>query len=192
MKIILGCECSGIVRDAFIRAGHDAVSVDLKPCKRPGPHIQDDIFNVMSQDHFDIGIFFPPCTYLAKCQMYRCVPSSFYWDKQQEALDFIKRIYNSSIPRIAIENPSGALTKLWRPPDQIVRPWWFGDIHSKEICLWLKNLPPLIATCYNTKRIPVVNHVNGRMSQELKSEIKSTFFPLVANAMALQWGSYHF
>jgi hypothetical protein len=109
-----------------------------------------------------------------------------------KGFEFFMKIYNSPQLHIAIENPIGALTRLFRPPDQIIYPWWFGDRHSKDICLWLKNMPPLIATVYNTKRIPVSNHVNGRMSQEQKSKIRSKFFPLVAHAMAHQWGTYKY
>jgi hypothetical protein len=192
MDIILGCECSGIVRDAFSSAGHNAISCDLKETLSPGQHIVGDILEVIYSQKFDFGIFFPPCKFLAKCQGFRCVPESFFWEEQKKAVQFVKDIYNSPIKSLAIENPSGALTRLFRPPDEIIYPWWFGDKHSKDIALWLKNCPPLIATVYNTKRIPVSNHVNGRMSSELKSQIKSTFFPLVAEAMATQWGSYKF
>jgi hypothetical protein len=190
MDIIVGCEMSGIVRNAFLSAGHNAISCDLKETLSPGPHIVGDILEVIYSQKFDFGIFHPPCTYLAKCQGFRCVPGSFYWEEQKKAVQFVKDIYNSPLKSLAIENPSGALTRLFRPPDQIIYPWWFGDPHSKDIALWLKKCPPLIATVYSTKRRPMQNHVNGRMSSHLKSEIKSKFFPLVAESMAKQWGSY--
>jgi hypothetical protein len=147
-----------------------------------------DVLEVAYSGRFDFAIFHPPCKYLAKCQGFRCVPESFFWEEQKKAVQFVKDLYNAPIPSIAIENPSGALTRLFRPPDQIIYPWWFGDPHSKDIALWLKNVPPLIATIYNTHRQPMYNHVNGRMSASQKSERKSMFFPLVAEAMAQQWG----
>ena len=187
MKVLVLCEYSGIVRNAFSSAGHEAYSCDLIPSISPGNHIIGDALNVLYSQNWDLVIGHPPCTYLCKAQLFRCKPGSKYELLQQSAVDFVKSIYNSPVEHIAIENPIGALSRLFRPPDQIIYPWHFGDIHSKEICLWLKNVPPLISTLYNTKRIPVSNHVNGRMSQAQKSMIKSKFFPLVADAMATQW-----
>lgn len=187
MKVLVACEYSGIVRDAFSSAGHDAYSCDLIPSISPGKHIIADAIETIYQYKWDLVIAHPPCTYLCKAQLFRCKPGTKYEMMQQTAVEFFKQIYYSPIKHIAIENPIGALTRLFRPPDQIIYPWQFGDIHSKDICLWLKNLPPLISTLYNTKRIPISNHVNGQMTQEQKSKIRSKFFPLVAQAMANQW-----
>lgn len=187
MKVLIACEYSGIVRNAFAAAGHDAWSCDLLPSDSQGNHIIGDAIEILNSYPWDFAIGHPPCTYLCKAQLFRCKPGTKFFLMQQTAVKFFKDMYNSPVKHIALENPSGALTRLFRPPDQIVHPWQFGDIHSKEIALWLKNVPPLISTCYNTKRIPVINHVNGRMSQEQKSKIKSKFFPLVAEAMANQW-----
>ena len=192
MKVLVACESSGIVRDAFKNAGHNAWSCDLVAALSPGQHFKKDCLQVLANEHFDLVIAHPPCTYLCKAQLWRCVPGSIYESLQSSALEFFLQIWNSPQERIAIENPIGALSRLFRPPDQIIYPWMFGDIHSKEICLWLKNVPPLISTCYNPKRIPVSNHTNGRMSQEQKSIIRSTFFPLVAEAMATQWSESYF
>jgi hypothetical protein len=103
------------------------------------------------------------------------------------AVEFVQALYAADIKHIAVENPIGILSRVFRKPDQIIYSNWFGDPHKKDICLWLKNLPPLICTCYNSRCQPVKNHTNGRMSQEQKSKIKSKFFPLVAKAMAHQW-----
>jgi hypothetical protein len=140
---------------------------------------------------WDLVIAHPPCTYLCKAQLFRCVPDSIYADLQKDAIDFFLAIWNSPQLCIAIENPIGALSRMFRPPDQIIYPWYFGDPHSKDICLWLKNVPPLISTCYSTRRQPVKNHTNGRMSQAQRSKIKSRFFPAIAEAMANQWTENH-
>ena len=116
------------------------------------------------------------------------------WDKSQErlhnrilAFEFIKELWSCSIPKIAIENPVGWLNKNWMPPSQITNPKFFGSPYSKEVCLWLKNLPPLIHTCHSPGLKKVSNHVNSRMSQAAKSKIKSKFFPEMAKEMANQW-----
>lgn len=189
LKILVACEYSGIVRDAFNRAGHDAMSADLLPSESPGKHYQGNVFDVLQNETFDMMIAFPPCTYLAQCQMAQMLNSKSRMRKALTAYCFVRRLFDADIPRIAIENPVGALSTIWRKPDQIVSPGNFGDNHSKKICLWLKNLSPLISTVYNNKKQPVSNHVNSRMSQALKSKIKSKFFPLVADAMANQWNS---
>lgn len=189
VNVLVCCEYSGIVRTAFSNAGFNSWSCDLLPTEIPGNHFQGDAIEFINSRAWDLIIAHPPCTFLSKVQLYRVTPGSKYEILQQTAIKFVKDIYNSPAEHIAIENPIGALSKKFRPPDQIIYPWWFGDIHSKEICLWLKNLPPLIATCYNTKRIPVANHVNSRMSQAHKSKIKSKFFPLVAEAFVNQWSN---
>lgn len=187
MKILVGCEYSGIVRDAFSALGHHAVSCDILPTDRPGEHIQGDLFEAMKMDRWDILIAHPPCTYLCNAQLWKCEIDIDRKEKQKHAMEFVNRIYNSDIPHIAIENPKGILSTKWLAPSQIIYPWQFGDPYRKDICLWLKNLPPLISTVYSTKRKSVSNHVNGRMSQAVKSKIKSKFFPGVASAMAIQW-----
>jgi hypothetical protein len=102
-------------------------------------------------------------------------------------MEFVNRVYNCNIKHIAIENPKGILSTQWLAPSMIIYPWQFGDPYRKDICLWTRNLPPLISTVYSTKRRSVTNHVNSRMSQALKSKIKSRFFKGVATAMANQW-----
>lgn len=187
MNILICCEYSGIVRNAFAKAGHYAISCDIINSQSPGLHIVGDCLPLLYAFKWDLVICHPPCTYLCKAQLFRCKPGTNFFLLQQLALEFFLKIWNSPQDHIVIENPIGALSRLFRPPDQIIYPWYFGDPHSKDICLWLKNVPPLIATLYNTRRQPVSNHVNGRMSKAQKSEIKSRFFPLVAEAMANQW-----
>lgn len=187
MKVLVCCEYSGIVRNAFSSAGHNAWSVDLLSSVSPGKHVIGNCLDLLYSQHWDLVIAHPPCTYLTKAQLFRCVPGSHYEFLQQQALQLFLDIFTSPPEHIAIENPSGALTRLFRPPDQIVQPWHFGNSHRKEIALWLKNLPPLISTLYNTKRRPMSNHTNSRMTQHQRSQIRSLFFPEVAQAMATQW-----
>lgn len=187
MKILIGCEYSGIVSQAFTDKGHYVLSCDLEPSDSFHNHYQGDIFKAINFKKWDMLICFPPCTYLAKCQFQRAYTSPVRYLKSIEASEFVHRLYYSDIPMVAIENPIGMLPKLWRNYDQLIYSDWFGDVHRKDICLWLKNLPPLIATKYNVTRKPVANHTNSRMSQALKSKIKSKFFPSVAEAMATQW-----
>lgn len=188
MDILVGCEHSGAVRDALISRGHNAVSVDLKPSPdaSPGTHYVGDIFDLLPGS-WDALIAFPPCTFLAKARLWDKSPARI--KGRSDALDFVLRLYYSGVPRVAIENPIGHLSAAFRPPDQIVYPWWFGDPYRKDVCLWLKDLPPLIATCYNPIRKPIANHVNGRMSPAMKSEIKSSWkwFPGMVDAMVSQW-----
>lgn len=187
MKVLVACEFSGIVAKAFRVKGHEAYSCDIIPGDIPEFHLQIDLFKAVSWLKPDLLIAHPPCTYLCKAQIWRIKNNEDRAVKMLDALWFVKQIWNLQVKHICIENPIGLLPKLIGTASQIIYPWWFGDKHSKDICLWLKNLPPLIATCYNTQRIPVSNHVNGRMSQAQKSHIKSKFFPLVADAMATQW-----
>ena len=186
MNILVACEYSGIVSAAFRAKGHYVLSCDLLPSDSPGNHYQGDLFDVLYYN-WDMMICFPPCTYLSAAGMSMCNNNPVRQAKQQEAIEFCHRLFCSPIPKIALENPRGALSTLWRKPDQTFQPWHFGDPHRKLTCLWLKNLPPLISTIYNTKRQSVFNHTNGRMNQATKSHIRSKFFPLVAEAMANQW-----
>lgn len=186
MKILVACEYSGIVSEAFAAAGHYVMSCDLLPSSFPN-HYQGSVFDILYSQAWDMLIAFPPCTYLCKAQFHLCFKSPGRYAMSLEAAEFIHKLYYSGIPKIAIENPIGLLPKIWRNYDQLVYSDWFGDPHRKDICLWLKNLPPLIATKYNVLRKPVRNHVNGQMNQALKSKIKSKFFPMVAEAMAKQW-----
>lgn len=186
MRVLVGCEYSGVVSQAFRAKGHSVMSCDWLPSDVPGEHYVGDVFDVINKG-FDLAVFHPPCTYLCNAGLHLCRGNKERSWKQLQAIDFVHRLYNCSIPMVAIENPKGILSTIWQPASQIIYPSMFGSVYRKDICLWLKNLPPLISTCYNTKRKSISNHVNSRMSQEQKSKIKSRFFPEVAAAMANQW-----
>lgn len=187
MKVLVACEYSGIVRDAFTAAGHYAMSADLEPSMSPGNHYQGDVFNIIDLEKWDLLIAHPPCTYLCKAQLFLCVPGSLRYQNQLDAVAFVRRLLSVNIEKIAVENPIGILSTVLRKPNQIVYPWQFGDPYRKDICLWTKNLPPLLPTTLSPGRKSVSNHVNSRMSPALKSKIKSRFFKGVAEAMASQW-----
>lgn len=142
MRVLVACEFSGIVRDAFIKRGHDAVSCDLLTTDKPGPHYQGDVMNIIN-DSWDMMIAFPPCTHL-------CVSGARWFkdkiDEQNLAIKFFKDLINCGIPRIAIENPIGIMSTRYRKPDQIIHPWMFGHPEQKATCLWLNNLPKLQET----------------------------------------------
>jgi hypothetical protein len=188
-NILIGCERSQVVTSAFLSSGLNCFSNDIDDSYGPFPekHLKMDIFEAVQLQKWDLLIAHPPCTYLCKAQLWKCSRNNERYIQMIKAIEFIKKIWSLDIERICIENPIGCLSTMWRRPDQIIYPWWFGDKHSKDICLWLKNLPPLIATIYNTQRIPMRNHVNSRMLQADKSTIKSKFFPLVAEAFVNQW-----
>lgn len=192
MKVLVGCEYSGIVSEEFAAKGHQVTSCDLN---HPGEnvrlrkHYQDDVFKIASLDQYDLAIFFPPCTYLCRASMAH-INSPGRKDSMSSALAFVRRLWSLPIDRIAIENPIGKLSTLWRRPSQIIYPWYYGDNYTKDICLWLKRLPRLngIPRILQPEKLrSVSNHVNGRMTQEVRSKIRSKFFPTVAAAMAQQW-----
>src|SRR5574343_1301681 len=135
MKILIACEYSGVVRDAFIKLGHEAMSCDLLPTDAPGPHYQGDVMDVLGAG-WDLMIAHPPCTHLAVSG------ARWFKDKQQEqqeALDFVRTLMDAPIPKIAIENPISIISSKIRKPNQIIQPWMFGHGETKATCLWLKN-----------------------------------------------------
>lgn len=146
MKILIGCEFSGIVREAFRRRGHDAWSCDLLPAEDHSPHhIQGDVLTVLEQG-WDLAVFHPPCTYLAVSGMHWTTRGLRDPKLTEDALEFVRRLLATPIPKIALENPISVISSRIRKPDQIIQPWWFGDDASKKTCLWLKNLPLLSPT----------------------------------------------
>lgn len=200
MRVLIGCEFSGRVRDAFLKRGHDAISCDLLPTEVPGPHFQGDVFDLLERETFDLIIAFPPCTHLSSS-------GAVYWKqkqadgRQQAAIAFVRKLHDAPVARIAIENPSGILSSVWRKPDQYFHPYYFGDPYRKRTGLWLKNLPSL----KNTKLVsPVANWHSGSTRggkkrdgtrttskfPSLKSgwRNRSLTFPGIAEAMAEQWG----
>ena len=144
-RVLVACEYSGRVRDAFIRGGHDAMSCDLLPTDVPGPHYQGDLRDVLYQG-WDLMICHPPCTYLCS--------SGLHWNKRtpgrqeltDESLDFVRLLLDAPIKHIALENPIGCISSQIRKPEQTIQPWQFGEDASKSTCLWLKNLPLLVPT----------------------------------------------
>ena len=182
MKVLVACEFSGIVREAFAKRGHDAWSCDLLPTEILGKHIQDDVLKHLN-DGWDLMIAHPPCTHLAVSG------ARWFKDKKQEqieAINFVINLWLAPIEKIAIENPVSVLSTQWRKPDQIIQPWMFGQGETKTTCLWLKNLPLL-------KPTKIVMGREGRVWKEPPSperwKNRSRTFQGVANAMAEQFGS---
>lgn len=181
MRVLIACEFSGTVRDAFIAKGHDAMSCDLMPTDKVGPHYQGDVFDVIN-DGWDLMIAHPPCTHLAVSG------ARWFKDKvteQAEALNFVQRLMNAHIDRICIENPVSIISSKIRKPDQTIQPWQFGHGETKRTCLWLKGLPKLVPT----------DIVDGRDQRIWKLppspdrwKIRSATFQGIADAMANQWG----
>ena len=198
MKILIACEYSGAVRDEFIRLGHDAMSCDLLPTDKPGPHYEGDVFDIIN-DGWDMMIAFPPCTHLALSG------SQWFAEKQKdgrqdEALQFVRDLMNADIPKIAIENPIGIISSRIRKYDQIIQPYMFGDPFQKSTCLWLKGLQPLVATDVvgkgefkeftnkkGIKKKQPMWYYDALKSANDRWKIRSQTFPGIAKAMADQW-----
>lgn len=187
VNVLVACECSGRVKTAFRNRGHNAWSCDLKPSEITDDkfHYQGNIMTIWYKQNWDLLIAHPDCTYLA-------VSGARWWKyrltEQQEAIDFVLWLADLPIPRIAIENPIGKLSTVWRKPDQIIQPWWFGDAETKATCLWLKGLQKLKPT---HNKPDVLKHSTWRMppSDHRKTDRARTFQG-IGNAMAEQWGIY--
>jgi site-specific DNA-cytosine methylase len=184
MRVLIACEFSGTVRDAFIKAGHDAISCDLLPTESfDGAHYCGDVFDIIN-DGFDLMIAHPPCTHLAVSGA-RHFAQKQASGVQQEALRFVSRLMDANIPKIALENPISIISSKIRKPEQIIQPWMFGHGETKATCLWLKNLPKLTPT----------NIVEGRADRIHKMppspnrwKERSRTYQGIADAMAEQWG----
>ena len=185
--MLVACEFSGAVRSAFIRAGHNAVSVDVLPSEKRGPHYTKDVLWVLERSRrvgwrWDLLIAFPPCTYLTRA-------GARWWaDRQQEqedALAFVRQLMAAPVPRIAIENPPGRIGTAIRPADQYVQPWQFGHGETKMTGLWLTNLPLLVPTSVVEGRTPRVHYAAPGPDRWKE---RSRTLPGVAAAMAAQWG----
>jgi hypothetical protein len=184
MRILVACEYSGKVRDAFRARGHDAMSCDILPTEQPGQHYQGDVFDIIN-DGWDLMIAHPPCTHLAVSGA-RHFAAKQASGVQQKAIDFFMRLANAPIPRIAIENPVCIMSSVWRKPDQIIQPWQFGHGETKATCLWLKNLPPLTPTNVVAGREARVHRMPP--SPDRWKE-RSRTYQGIADAMAEQWGA---
>jgi len=183
LRVLVACEFSGIVRDSFIAKGHDAISCDLLPTEKPGPHFQGDCrFDVIA-GNWDLIIAHPPCQYLA-------VSGARWWkEKQREqkkAIDFFMWFTNIPCEKVCIENPIGIMSTLYRKPDQIIQPWMFGHGETKATCLWLKGLPKLVPTNIVEGR----EHRIHRMAPGPdRARERSRTYSGIAAAMANQWGN---
>jgi hypothetical protein len=217
MKVLIACEESQAVCKEFRKLGHEAFSCDILPCSGGEPqwHIQRNVLNVLGkvpQNNFkgwDLMIAHPPCTYLSTAGV-RWFNEERYGDKaierkrlREEAIDFVLKLFNSNIPHIALENPRGYLSSMWRKPDQIIQPWQFGDSFNKPTCLWIKSLPLLKPTKIVDKGEMVTHKTKkGKLKTDSKwcydaikikdnverSKFRSKTFPGIAKAMAEQWG----
>lgn len=181
MKVLVACEESAVVREAFAARGHEAVSCDLLPTVIPGEHYQGDVFDIIEHG-WDMMIAFPPCTAIAVSGNGTYANSI----ERREGLAFVARLMMANIPRIAIENPVGIISTWIRKPDQYIQPWQFGHGETKKTGLWLQNLPLLVPT----------NLVAGREQRvwrmapsPTRSRDRSRTYPGIAQAMAEQWGS---
>jgi hypothetical protein len=195
MRILIACEYSGTVRDAFAAKGHYALSCDLLPTDASGLHYQGDVFDIIN-DGWDMMIAHPPCTYLSVSGMHWTTRGLRDPQLTEDALEFVRRLMAARIPRIAVENPISVISSRIRKPDQIINPWQFGHDASKRTCLWLKNLPLLMPTDIIAPRV-----VNGkkRWANQTDSgqnrlppsddrwKIRSETYTGIAQAMAEQW-----
>lgn len=197
MKVLVACEYSGAVRDAFIKEGHDAVSCDLLPSDVSGPHYQGDVMDIIGQG-WDLMVAHPPCTYLCS--------SGLHWNKRvqgraektEEALSFVSRLLSAPIPMIALENPVGCIGTRIRPADQIIQPWQFGHDASKATCIWLQGLPNLVPTNLVPPRLIEGRKRWGNQTDSGQNrlppsadrwKIRSATYQGIATAMASQWGN---
>lgn len=179
-RVLIACERYGRVRDAFIQLGIPAVSCDKHSTVQPGPHILGDVRDVLDRP-WDLVIAFPPCTYLA-------VSGARWWperqQEQQEAIDFVRAIWDCPARRVAIENPVGKLSSAWRKPNQIIQPWQFGHGETKTTCLWFRGLPVLQPTRVVDGRAARIHRMaNSRR----RSKERSVTYQGIADAMAAQW-----
>jgi len=213
LKILIGCEFSGRVRDAFAKLGHEAYSCDLEPSETPGNHIQGDLLAILN-DGFDLAIFDPPCTYLTNTgnkwfyhpedshlPVDQRRPHPRFPTRQQDRKDgiaFFMALANAPIHRICVENPIGIMSRIYRKPDQIIQPYWFGEEFQKSTCLWLKNLPLLVPTkmvgkgemiTYKSGNVMSKWYAEARsLPDEERRKLRNRTFQGIADAMANLWG----
>jgi len=185
LRVLIACEFSGIVREAFRALGHDAYSCDLLPSEKPGLHFQGNIFDV-NLSEYDLMIAHPPCTHLAVSG------ARWFKDKkkeQKEALEFVEKLLNAPVKKIALENPISIISSHIRKPDQIIQPWMFGHGETKATCLWLKGLPKLVPT-------KIVKGRESRVHYESPGpdrwRNRSRTLQGIADAMASQWSGVDF
>ena len=196
MKVLIACEYSGIVRDAFAAKGHDAWSCDILPTESPGNHFQGDILEHLDKG-WDLMIAHPPCTHLAVSGARWFTEGKKPWSLQEDALDFVRKLLAAPIDKIALENPVSVISTKIRKPNQIIQPFEYGHDVSKKTCLWLKNLPNLKPTKIVK---PDIIEKNGykmsrhhwetfKLPSKIRGKVRSKFYTGIANAMADQWGN---
>ena len=201
LKVLVACEYSGRVRDAFIARGHTAMSCDLLPTDVAGPHYQGDVFDIID-DGWDLMIAHPPCTYLSVSGMHWTTRGLRDPQLTEDALDFVQRLMDAPIAKIAIENPISVISSRIRKPDQIISPYQFGHDASKKTCLWLKDLPLLTPTQMVEPRIVITpsgkpakrwgNQCDNYGQDKLppsadRWKLRSATYQGIADAMAAQW-----
>lgn len=185
MKVLVACEYSGRVRDAFIARGHDAISCDLLPTDAPGPHYEGSVFDIIDYP-FDLMIAHPPCTHLSVSGSRHFAAKKMDGRQYQGASFFMKLIRRSEhIPMTAIENPVCVMSTLYRKPDQIIQPWQFGHGETKATCLWLKGLPLLTSTYVVEGR---ENRIHKIPPSKDRGKLRSETYQGIADGMAQQWG----
>lgn len=196
-RVLVGCEKSGRVRDAFTKKGWDAWSCDIRPSDAGGQHITGDLLEQLDLG-WDLLIAHPPCTYLCTAGA-RWLYDPRFPDRMEQrrmAVDFVLRLWCAPIPQIGIENPIGHLSTAWKQPDQVIQPWWFGEDASKATCLWLKNLPllrptkvvePSTVTTKSGRKWNAWFFNNSRGRSTERSDARSLTFQGIADAMADQW-----
>lgn len=205
VKVLVACEFSGTVRDAFIRWGHEAMSCDLLPNETPGPHYQGSVLDIINDD-WDLMIAHPPCTYLTLTgnKWFKPEFADRFPTRQkdrEDAIKFFMILANAPIDKIAIENPIGVMSSRYQKPNQIIQPWQYGHETTKATCLWLKNLPNLTPTNIVSKGEVVISKSGNRMSRwyyetsklplknGIRAKARSVTFQGIADAMADQWGN---
>ena len=194
MKVLVACEYSGIVRDAFAAKGHDAWSCDILPTESPGNHFEGDVLEHLNKG-WDLMIAHPPCTHLAVSGARWFTEGKKPWSLQEEALDFVRKLLDAPIDKIALENPVSVISTKIRKPNQIIQPFQFGHDVSKKTCLWLKNLPNLKPT--KIVKPDIVEKNGYKMSRhhwetfklpsKIRGKVRSRFYEGIAEAMADQW-----
>jgi site-specific DNA-cytosine methylase len=193
VRVLIACEFSAAVRDAFRARGHDARSVDIIPTEGdPRWHIQGDALETIERGRWDLMVAFPPCTHLASSGS-QWWPAKRADGRQHAAFAFVRSLWEAPVPRVAIENPAGWLNTNWRRPDQIVNPWQFGDPWNKRTCLWVRGLPLLAPTDVVESNGPWVGGEPGLLRSSggahRNPHERSRTFQGIANAMAEQWGN---
>ena len=192
MNVLVACEFSGIVRDAFIARGHNAWSCDVLPTERPGPHLLKDVGTVLASGigrrRWDLVIAHPPCTFLCNSGVRWLYEQRGRWERLRRAANFFRQLLNAPAPRVAVENPiphKYAVDAIGRKYDQLIQPWQFGHGESKALCLWLRGVPLLQPT-------NIVPERKQRVWREAPGKDRwknrSRFYPGIADAMAHQWG----